>query len=78
MYVLLNTFYCYVLWKDVVKAGLDKDNRHKKSNRILVSLWQQLKPVRQFQPITASTVAECSHIHGNPERFRGPITASDG
>ena len=46
------------LWNDLdlVKAGVDKDKIDKKPNRVLASLWQQLKPEHQFQPIMTSTV----------------------
>ena len=44
------------LCNDLVKAGVDKDKIDKKPNRVLASLWQQLKPEQQFQPITTSTV----------------------
>ena len=42
------------LWNDLVKAGVGKDKIDKKPNGVLVSLWQQLKPERQFQPIAIS------------------------
>ena len=39
------------MWVDLIRAGADRRKLDGKSNRILLELWQQLKPEQQFQPL---------------------------
>ena len=39
------------MWVDLIRAGADGGKLDGKSNRILLELWQQLKPEQQFQPL---------------------------
>ena len=39
------------MWIDLTQAGGDGRKLNGKSNRILLELWQQLKPEQQFQPL---------------------------
>ena len=36
------------MWVDLIKAGADKEKLDRKSNKILLELWQQLKPEQWF------------------------------
>ena len=40
------------MWVDIIQARADRKKLDGKSNRILLELWQQLKPEKQFQPLT--------------------------
>ena len=39
------------MWVDLIQAGADGRKLDGKPNRILLELWQQLKPEQQFQPL---------------------------
>lgn len=39
------------MWVDLIWAGVDGRKLDRKPNRILLELWQRLKPEQQFQPL---------------------------
>ena len=39
------------MWVDIIQDRADRKKLDGKSNRILLELWQQLKPEQQFQPL---------------------------
>ena len=39
------------MWDDLMKTGADREKLDGKSKRILLEMWQQLKPEQQFWPL---------------------------